>query len=218
MPVQLAGWLHRFRQLSQVSFLILRDGKGLAQVVIEDPEQMAELGAHPSAYTFSFFARIVLDWLPAQWVGAERPGRGRTMARRGTSPSWPRSVATASALAHPGSVPPRTRIRMSNSNSSVGWRSIHVLMQPPVFELGGLDWPDSLARNSVNGDPLASRHSATTRVSGRVLESCSPSSNAVGTDRKQAVLQLQLPPQVAWRRLRDMQEVVALQPAMAHAV
>ena len=36
-------------------------------------------GAHPSAYTFSFFARSVLDWLPAQWVGAERPGRGRTV-------------------------------------------------------------------------------------------------------------------------------------------
>jgi hypothetical protein len=34
-------------------------------------------GAHPSAYTFSFFARSVLDWLPARWVGAERPGRGR---------------------------------------------------------------------------------------------------------------------------------------------
>jgi nondiscriminating aspartyl-tRNA synthetase len=47
-PVQLAGWLHRFRQLSQVSFLILRDGKGLAQVVIEDPEQVAELAQLPS--------------------------------------------------------------------------------------------------------------------------------------------------------------------------
>jgi nondiscriminating aspartyl-tRNA synthetase len=35
--VQLAGWLHRFRQLSHVSFLVLRDAKGLAQVVVEDP-------------------------------------------------------------------------------------------------------------------------------------------------------------------------------------
>jgi len=34
-------------------------------------------GAHPSAYTFSFFARSVLDWLPAQWVSAERAGRNR---------------------------------------------------------------------------------------------------------------------------------------------
>ena len=47
-PVQLAGWLHRFRQLSQISFLILRDGKGLAQVVIDDPEQVAELAQLPS--------------------------------------------------------------------------------------------------------------------------------------------------------------------------
>src|SRR5215472_1175645 len=47
-PVELAGWLHRFRQLSQVSFLILRDGQGLAQVVVEDPEQIAELAELPN--------------------------------------------------------------------------------------------------------------------------------------------------------------------------
>jgi nondiscriminating aspartyl-tRNA synthetase len=46
--VQLAGWLHRFRQLSQVSFLVLRDGKGLAQVVIEDPEQVEQLAQLPN--------------------------------------------------------------------------------------------------------------------------------------------------------------------------
>jgi nondiscriminating aspartyl-tRNA synthetase len=33
---KLAGWLHTFRQLSQVSFLVLRDAKGLAQIVVED--------------------------------------------------------------------------------------------------------------------------------------------------------------------------------------
>ncbi len=32
-PVELAGWLHRFRQLSRVSFLILRDGRGLERWV-----------------------------------------------------------------------------------------------------------------------------------------------------------------------------------------
>jgi nondiscriminating aspartyl-tRNA synthetase len=44
--VRLAGWLHRLRRLSNVSFLILRDGKGLAQIVIEDEalaEQLAQL-------------------------------------------------------------------------------------------------------------------------------------------------------------------------------
>ncbi len=35
--VHLAGWLHHLRQLSNVCFLILRDGKGLAQIVVEDP-------------------------------------------------------------------------------------------------------------------------------------------------------------------------------------
>src|SRR5438132_1119049 len=37
-PVMLAGWLHRVRRLSGVSFLILRDGQGLAQVVLNSPE------------------------------------------------------------------------------------------------------------------------------------------------------------------------------------
>lgn len=41
--VKLAGWLHRFRQLSAVSFLILRDAKGLAQIVIEDAELAAQI-------------------------------------------------------------------------------------------------------------------------------------------------------------------------------
>jgi nondiscriminating aspartyl-tRNA synthetase len=44
--VRLAGWLHRLRQLKDVSFLVLRDAKGLAQIVIENPalaERLAEL-------------------------------------------------------------------------------------------------------------------------------------------------------------------------------
>lgn len=44
--VRLAGWLHRLRTLSNVSFLVLRDAKGLAQIVIEDEplrRQLAQL-------------------------------------------------------------------------------------------------------------------------------------------------------------------------------
>lgn len=41
--VYMAGWLHRLRQLSNVSFLILRDAKGLAQIVVEDPGLVEEL-------------------------------------------------------------------------------------------------------------------------------------------------------------------------------
>lgn len=45
--VRLAGWLHRFRRQSTVSFLVLRDATGLAQVVVEDPAVIAQIAALP---------------------------------------------------------------------------------------------------------------------------------------------------------------------------
>jgi len=63
-------------------------------------------GPHPSAYTFSFFARSVLDWLPAQWVGMDRPGRGRTFGASRHVAVVARERATASTLAHPGAMSP----------------------------------------------------------------------------------------------------------------
>src|SRR5688572_13134489 len=45
--VRLCGWLHRLRQLSHVSFLVLRDGRGTAQVVVGDRELAARLAAMP---------------------------------------------------------------------------------------------------------------------------------------------------------------------------
>jgi len=45
--VRLNGWLHRLRQLSNVSFLVVRDARGLAQVVVEDAGLAARLaGVH----------------------------------------------------------------------------------------------------------------------------------------------------------------------------
>jgi len=41
--VALAGWIHRLRRLSGVSFLIVRDGQGLAQVVVDRQELLDEL-------------------------------------------------------------------------------------------------------------------------------------------------------------------------------
>jgi nondiscriminating aspartyl-tRNA synthetase len=41
--VRLEGWLHRQRQLSAVTFVILRDARGLAQIVVEDPALRARL-------------------------------------------------------------------------------------------------------------------------------------------------------------------------------
>jgi nondiscriminating aspartyl-tRNA synthetase len=43
--VQLAGWLHRLRHLSNVSFLVLRDSKGTAQIVVEDAALVEQLAA-----------------------------------------------------------------------------------------------------------------------------------------------------------------------------
>lgn len=49
--VQLYGWLHHLRRLSSVTFLILRDAKGLTQIVVEDPALIETLAAlhHESA-------------------------------------------------------------------------------------------------------------------------------------------------------------------------
>src|ERR1044072_152282 len=45
--VVLRGWVHRRRRLSAVSFLILRDRSGLAQVVVSDDATKAQLDALP---------------------------------------------------------------------------------------------------------------------------------------------------------------------------
>ncbi len=41
--VELRGWLHQWRRHRRVGFLILRDGRGLAQVVVDDPALLARL-------------------------------------------------------------------------------------------------------------------------------------------------------------------------------
>jgi nondiscriminating aspartyl-tRNA synthetase len=43
--VRLMGWLHHYRRLSEVSFIILRDKEGTAQIVSED-YSMAGEGLH----------------------------------------------------------------------------------------------------------------------------------------------------------------------------
>ncbi len=46
--VHLAGWLHHQRRLANVTFLLLRDRAGVAQVVVHDVAERALLGALPS--------------------------------------------------------------------------------------------------------------------------------------------------------------------------
>ena len=43
--VRLAGWLHHQRQLAQVAFVLLRDGAGVAQIVVSSEQQRARLAA-----------------------------------------------------------------------------------------------------------------------------------------------------------------------------
>ncbi|MGH3444307.1 MAG: aspartate--tRNA(Asn) ligase, partial [Nocardioidaceae bacterium] len=45
-PVRVAGWVHRRRTLSQVTFVIVRDRSGLVQVVVKDPATIAEVAAY----------------------------------------------------------------------------------------------------------------------------------------------------------------------------
>jgi nondiscriminating aspartyl-tRNA synthetase len=43
--VSIAGWLHHQRRLARVSFALIRDAKGIAQVVIDDEQTRAQVGA-----------------------------------------------------------------------------------------------------------------------------------------------------------------------------
>jgi hypothetical protein len=61
-------------------------------------------GAHPSAYTVSFYGPGALSWLPAHWVSADRPGRGRFGAPRHLAVTG--QPHQGGELAHPGAVPP----------------------------------------------------------------------------------------------------------------
>jgi nondiscriminating aspartyl-tRNA synthetase len=46
--VVVAGWLQRLRRLSQISFLIIRDGRGTVQAVLDNPALVERLAALPS--------------------------------------------------------------------------------------------------------------------------------------------------------------------------
>lgn len=47
--IQLCGWVHALRRLGGISFLILRDGWGTVQIVVEDESQLAALTQGESA-------------------------------------------------------------------------------------------------------------------------------------------------------------------------
>ncbi len=57
--VELAGWLHRLRRLSAITFLILRDGRGTAQVVVDDEATIERLAALPAESVLRVRGRAV---------------------------------------------------------------------------------------------------------------------------------------------------------------
>ncbi|MFY1687008.1 aspartate--tRNA(Asn) ligase [Plantactinospora sp. WMMB782] len=67
--VTVAGWVHRRRQLKSVTFLILRDAAGLAQVVVTDAGLRARLAELPEESVVEVTGRAVGN--PAAPAGAE---------------------------------------------------------------------------------------------------------------------------------------------------
>lgn len=84
--VRLAGWYQHLRRLRNVSFLILRDGKGLAQIVIEDPKLDARLADLSRESVLSVVGQAVREEQAPGGVGAARypppPQRVRVAGRR----------------------------------------------------------------------------------------------------------------------------------------
>ena len=70
--VRLAGWLHRYRQLAHVGFLVLRDARGLVQIVVDDPATGALLGRLANESVLSVTGRAVAN--PQAPGGAELHG------------------------------------------------------------------------------------------------------------------------------------------------
>ncbi len=65
----LMGWVHRRRVLASVSFLVVRDRSGLAQVVVREPEALAALASVPEETTVRVTGRVSLN--PSAPGGAE---------------------------------------------------------------------------------------------------------------------------------------------------
>lgn len=82
--VRLQGWLHQFRALGKVNFLIVRDGWGLFQAVVDDPATLAELHGTGVESIVEVRGRVVAE---AQAPGGvELHGTRVTVLERVTEP------------------------------------------------------------------------------------------------------------------------------------
>ncbi len=57
--VAIAGWLLRLRRLSQVSFVIVRDGRGMVQTVLDDPALIEQVAALPAESVLRLEGEVV---------------------------------------------------------------------------------------------------------------------------------------------------------------
>lgn len=66
---KITGWLHKQRQMGGINFLVLRDRAGLAQVVVENPEEIAKLDGLYQGTIVSIEADVVTE--PRAALGVE---------------------------------------------------------------------------------------------------------------------------------------------------
>lgn len=85
--VLLKGWLHRLRRLSNVSFLVLRDGRGTAQVAIDEPALAAELAALPPESALAVAGEAVAEPQAPGGVELRRP-RVEVVSRASAPPPF----------------------------------------------------------------------------------------------------------------------------------
>ncbi len=72
-PAALSGWVHRRRTLANVTFLILRDRSGLAQVVVKDPTTIAEVQRLPEETVVHVTGVVHLSAAPPGGAELVRP-------------------------------------------------------------------------------------------------------------------------------------------------
>ena len=84
--VRLAGWLHHQRRLARLTFVLLRDRAGLAQIVVEDPATVEQ----------------VAHWLPETVLEVEATVAESEQAPGGVELREP----TFTVLAEPAEQPP----------------------------------------------------------------------------------------------------------------
>lgn len=60
-PIHVSGWVHRRRTLARVTFVVLRDRSGLIQVVVKDPETIAQVAAYGEETVVSIVGTATLN-------------------------------------------------------------------------------------------------------------------------------------------------------------